>query len=147
MAGVLRVCWNIFPIFFALASLTFTILVLISGTNANNDLANIYFMRVFFPDPFSIALTLRSTQQILFPIQFLTQGFSTRSPNLSVSMTFTKIRSGVTAKVTTQTTRTSHTVQLRRPCTSSTQSTSSKTNSSKAKTSLSLNPYKITSVV
>ena len=145
MAGVLRVCWNIFPIFFALASLAFTILVLISGTNANNDLANIYFMRVFFP--FSMQLTLRSTRQILFPTQFLNQGLSTRSPNLSVSMTFTKIRSGVTAKVTTQTTRTSHTVQLRRPCTSSIRSISSKPNSSEAKASPSLNPYGMTSVV
>jgi hypothetical protein len=44
--GVLRVCWNIIPIIFTAAALAFTLLVLIAGTNANNDLADIYFMRV-----------------------------------------------------------------------------------------------------
>jgi len=44
--GFLRVCCNIFPLLFALASLAFAILVCISGTSSNNQLADIYFMRV-----------------------------------------------------------------------------------------------------
>jgi hypothetical protein len=44
--GFLRVCCNILPLLFALASLAFALLVCISGTNANNQLADIYFLRV-----------------------------------------------------------------------------------------------------
>lgn len=42
----LRVCCNIFPLLFAVAALAFALLVCIAGTNANNQLADIYFMRV-----------------------------------------------------------------------------------------------------
>jgi hypothetical protein len=46
MANVLRVCWNICTIFFALVALTFTLLVIISGTSTHNGLSDIYFLRV-----------------------------------------------------------------------------------------------------
>jgi len=46
MASILRICWNIFPLLFSLIALCFTLLVIISGTSAHNDLANVYFMRI-----------------------------------------------------------------------------------------------------
>src|SRR5438876_6274701 len=45
--GFLRTCWIILPIFFAAASLTFSLLVLISGTSAKNGLSDIYFLKVY----------------------------------------------------------------------------------------------------
>jgi len=46
MASLLRICWNIIPIFFSLVAFVFTLLVMISGTNSGNQLADVYFMRV-----------------------------------------------------------------------------------------------------
>jgi len=43
---VLRICWNIIPLFFACVALTFTLLVMISGTSAHNQLSDIYFMKI-----------------------------------------------------------------------------------------------------
>lgn len=46
MAGILRVCWNSIPILFAAITLTFTLLVMISGTTTNNAVSDIYFLKV-----------------------------------------------------------------------------------------------------
>lgn len=46
MAGILRVCWNIFPLIFSLVALCFTLLVIISGTSSHNDLSDVYFMKI-----------------------------------------------------------------------------------------------------
>jgi hypothetical protein len=46
MVSALRICWNIIPLVCACIAFTFTLLVIISGTSANNGLSDIYFMRV-----------------------------------------------------------------------------------------------------
>jgi len=67
--GFLRVCCNIFPLLFALASLAFAILVCISGTDSHNQLADIYFMRVnttdIIPDTVPNAGTYNSVAEAI----------------------------------------------------------------------------------
>lgn len=149
MASVLRICWNIIPLFFACVALTFTLLVMISGTSAHNQLSDIYFMRVCcnsVPEFRGVVLILlRLIRRILFLLRFLLRASSIRSHSHWVYTISMRTRYGDTVRETTRMAP-SPDVLPRPRCTLSIPLKSSPKNSSPGKQSTSLNQLRMISV-